>query len=58
MPPAAEKVKDLGKVYITHIYQGAGHGFLRAQEDRSGANLEASRQAWSATIEFLKKNLE
>ena len=58
IPPAAEKVKELGKVYTTHIYQGAGHGFLRAQDDRGGANLEASKQAWPATIEFLKKNLE
>lgn len=56
--PAAEKVKELGKVYVTHIYKGAGHGFLRAQEDRDGANLEASREAWPATIEFLMKNLE
>jgi carboxymethylenebutenolidase len=56
--PAAEKMKALGKVYITHIYKGAGHGFLRAQDERSGANLEASRQAWPATIEFLKKHLE
>lgn len=58
IPPTAEKMKELGKVYITHIYKNAGHGFLRAQEDRSGANLEASRQAWPATIEFLRKNLE
>jgi carboxymethylenebutenolidase len=58
IPPAAEKMKALGKVYITHIYKGAGHGFLRAQDDRDGANLEASRQAWPATIEFLRKNLE
>jgi dienelactone hydrolase len=58
IPPAAEKVKELGKVYITHIYQGAGHGFLRAQDERNGTNLEASRQAWPATNEFLKKNLE
>ena len=56
--PAEEKMKALGKVYITPIYKGAGHGFLRAQEDRNGANLEAARQAWPATIEFLKKNLE
>jgi carboxymethylenebutenolidase len=56
--PAAEQMKELGKVYITHIYKGAGHGFLRAQEERSGANLEASRQAWPASIEFLRKNLE
>ena len=55
---AAEKMKELGKVYITHIYKGAGHGFLRAQEDRNGANLEASREAWPASIEFLRKHLE
>jgi len=56
--PAAEKMKELGKVYVTHLYKGAGHGFLRAQDERSGANLEASRQAWPATIEFLKKYVE
>jgi carboxymethylenebutenolidase len=56
--PAAEKMKELGKVYVTHIYKGAGHGFLRAQEERGEANLEASRQAWPATTEFLRKNLE
>ena len=56
--PAEEKMKELGKVYVTHIYPGAGHGFIRAQEERNGANLEASRQAWPATIDLLKKNLE
>jgi carboxymethylenebutenolidase len=56
--PAAEKMKELGKVYVSHVYKGAGHGFLRAQEDRGGANLEASRQAWLATTEMLRKNLE
>jgi carboxymethylenebutenolidase len=56
--PAAEKMKELGKTYITHIYKSAGHGFLRAQEERAGANLDASRQAWPVTIEFLRKNLE
>ncbi len=54
--PAGEKMKELGKVYVTHLYKGAGHGFLRAQEDRNGANLEASREAWPAAIEFLRKN--
>jgi carboxymethylenebutenolidase len=56
--PAGEKMKDLKKVYVTHIYKGAGHGFLRAQSERSGANLEAARQAWRTTIDFLRKNLE
>jgi carboxymethylenebutenolidase len=56
--PAAEKMKELGKTFVTHTYKGAGHGFLRAQEGRDGANMEASRQAWPATIEYLKKYLE
>jgi len=51
-------MKELGKVYNVHIYTGAGHGFLRSQGDRNGANLEASQKAWPATIEFLRKNLE
>jgi carboxymethylenebutenolidase len=56
--PAEKKMTALGKVYIKHIYKGAGHAFLRAQQDRSGGNLEASKQAWPATVEFLKKYLE
>jgi len=56
--PAEEKMKELGKTFITRTYKGAGHGFLRAQDDRIGANLEASRKAWPETIEHLKKYLE
>lgn len=56
--PAAEKMKALGKTFITQTYKGAGHGFLRAQNDRDGANLEASRKAWPATIRHLKTYLE
>lgn len=56
--PAEEKMKELGKTYVTHTYPGAGHGFLRAQDGRDGANLAASKKAWPATIEHLKKYLE
>jgi len=56
--PAEAKIKELGKSFATHTYKGAGHGFLRAQEGRDNANLEASRKAWPATIEHLKKYLE
>jgi carboxymethylenebutenolidase len=56
--PAEAKMKELKKTYVTHTYKGAGHGFLRAQDGRDGANLEASKQAWPATIEFLKKYAE
>jgi len=56
--PAEAKMKELKKTYVTHTYKGAGHGFLRAQDGREGANLEASKQAWPATLENLKKYLE
>jgi pimeloyl-ACP methyl ester carboxylesterase len=29
--PAETEMKKLGKTYETHVYDGAGHGFLRAQ---------------------------
>ena len=55
--PAAAEMRKLGKVYETHIYDGAGHGFLRAQSGRDGANLRATEQAWPATLAFLRKYL-
>jgi carboxymethylenebutenolidase len=56
--PAAARMKELGKSFVTHTFKGAGHGFLRAQGERSNANLEASRLAWPATIEHLRRYLE
>jgi carboxymethylenebutenolidase len=55
--PAEAEMKRLGKSYETHTYEGAGHGFLRAQEDRDGANLKATREAWKRTLEFLRAQL-
>ncbi|MGH7177740.1 MAG: dienelactone hydrolase family protein, partial [Tepidisphaeraceae bacterium] len=51
--PADAEMKKLGKSYQHHTYDGAGHGFLRAQDGRDGANKRAAEQAWPATIEFL-----
>jgi len=56
--PARAVLKKLGKSYEPHVFAGAGHGVLRAQEDRNGANLEATRKAWPLTIAFLKKHLK
>jgi carboxymethylenebutenolidase len=54
--PTTAKMKSLGKAYTPHVYPGAGHGFLRAQDGQGGANLKAAEQAWPATIEFLRQN--
>ncbi len=56
--PAKAEMKKAGKSYEPNIYEGAGHGFLRAQEDRDGANLKATQQAWPRTLAFLRQHLK
>ena len=56
--PTRTRMRDLDKSYLAHVYEGAGHGFLRQQGRQDGANLAATKQAWSATIEFFKQHLE
>ncbi len=51
-----DAMKKLDKPYTPHIYDGAGHGFLRAEDGQKGANLKAGEQAWPATIEFLRES--
>jgi carboxymethylenebutenolidase len=52
------EMKKLGKTYEPHVFEGAGHGFLRAQDDRNGANLKATQQAWPRTVAFLRDQLK
>ena len=54
--PAAAEMKKLGKTYETEIYPGAGHGFLRAQSGRDGANMKATEQAWPRMLAFLRQH--
>jgi len=53
---AVAEMKKLNKPYTPHIYEGAGHGFLRQQDGQNGANMKATEQAWPATIAFLREN--
>ena len=66
MMPAIDSVmRALGKSYTGRNYEGAVHGFLRAQDDPKAqrdtteeqANLAATRDAWPRTIEFLRRQL-
>jgi carboxymethylenebutenolidase len=57
VPPAEAVMRELGKRYETHTFAGAGHGFLRQQDGKEGANLAASRQAWPLTLAFFRTNL-
>ena len=47
----------LGKTYDVHIFDGAGHGFLRQQSGQEGANMSATRQAWPLTVQFFREHL-
>ena len=38
-------LKASGKTFEQHVYEGAGHGFLRQQDGQNGANLAATRAA-------------
>jgi carboxymethylenebutenolidase len=65
MPAIDSAMKALGKSYVGINYQGAIHGFLRAQNDpktprdeaEEQANLAATKDAWPRTLEFLRRNL-
>jgi carboxymethylenebutenolidase len=57
VPPAVEAMRALGKTFEPHTFAGAGHGFLRQQDGKDGANLSASRQAWPLTLAFFRTYL-
>jgi carboxymethylenebutenolidase len=66
MPALDSVMKSLKKDYSGTNYEGAVHGFLRAQDDpkttrdpaEEAANLAAAKDAWPKTIAFLKKHLK
>jgi carboxymethylenebutenolidase len=56
--PGSEKaMKDAGKKYEPKIYEGAGHGFMRAGEapDASPENKKARDEGWKRWLEILAK---
>jgi carboxymethylenebutenolidase len=57
--PATEmELKKLGRTYEVHVFEAAGHGFLRAQDGREGANLRATQKAWPRVVSFLRQHLK
>jgi carboxymethylenebutenolidase len=57
IPPADSAMKALGRPYSPHIFDGAGHGFLRQQTGQDGANLRATQEAWPLTLSFFREHL-
>ncbi len=58
IPAAQAALQARGVFYEAILYPGAGHGFLRQQDEREGANLAAAQKAWPRTIAFLRQHLE
>lgn len=65
MPQLDSIMKSLGKTYTGVNYEGAVHGFLRAQNDpkqkrdeaEEAANFAATQDAWPRTLAFLRQQL-
>jgi carboxymethylenebutenolidase len=57
IPTAEAEMRKLGKPFTAHVYEGAGHGFLRQLSGRDGANRRAAEQAWPATLAFFREHL-
>jgi carboxymethylenebutenolidase len=57
IPKAKDMMKSAGKTYELVIYDGAGHGFMRAGEapDANDANKKARNDAWKRWKELLKQ---
>lgn len=58
VPEVTEQMKTAGKKYEPVIYEGAGHGFMRAGEDPSNtseANKKAREEAWKRIKSILAK---
>jgi len=57
IPKSTELMKAAGKSYEPVIYEGAGHGFMRAGEapDANEGNKKAREEAWKRLKEILAK---
>jgi carboxymethylenebutenolidase len=56
VPGTAAQMKEAGKSYDPVTYDGAGHGFMRSGDDRSGAeaDVKARDAAWERWRKILK----
>jgi carboxymethylenebutenolidase len=52
--PIADRMKQLGKSFEFHVYDGAGHGFMH---ERSQADYQAAVASWPLAIGFLTDQL-
>jgi len=58
IPNATEGMTGDGQSFEHEIYEGAGHGFFRAQGGQDGANGVAAKKGWDRALEFLRAHTE
>lgn len=51
--PTESAMRAAGKAYTARVFAGAGHGFLRQQAARDGANRAAAMEGWTAALDLL-----
>jgi carboxymethylenebutenolidase len=56
IPMADSTMRAIRGTFVSKVYPGAGHGFLRAQDQ--AANRAAALEAWPETIGWFKKYLK
>jgi carboxymethylenebutenolidase len=57
VPEVTQQMKTAGKTYDPVVYEGAGHGFMRAGEDAGATepNKKAREESWKRVKEILAK---
>jgi len=50
----AQKLRDLGKDVVFHIYPGTGHGFTNEKDPLGTYDAEATETAWGRALELLR----
>jgi carboxymethylenebutenolidase len=58
IPIATAQLHSHNVTYEPHVFEGAGHGFLRDQGGMDGANMKATEQSWPLAIAWIKKYAE
>ena len=58
LPATEAAMKNAGKSYEIHTFEGAGHGFMGNQAGAGGANLKAAQDSWPLAVQFFAKNLK
>ena len=51
-----KQMKTLGKPFDLHVYEGAGHAFMR-DSDKTKYHEPSATKAWSRTTAFLREHL-